>query len=244
MRACCAMTVALAAAITPTPVAAQERTLVLDREVTATLGPEAPHRAGRPYHLWTFRTDAAITARIDMTSDALDAYLVLQDSTGRFLQHDDNSGGGRNARIVRDLAAGAQYRLVARSFTDTAAAYTIRVGRLAETNEGVVGTIRRGDEVTGALATGDPQVSGGRPYRAYLFEGRAGDTVTIELRSDAFDAFLIVQDASGRELGENDDFGGELHSRLEFAVPATARYRIVATAFSAEGRGAYTLRVR
>ena len=157
---------------------------------------------------------------------------------------DDNSAGGRNARLTYDVRAGARYRVIARSQVDSVGAYAIVVRPLEPTTEGVVGPIARGADVTGTMAGGEPTVSGGRPYRAYLLDGRAGDSVTIDLTSEAFDTFLIVQDASGRSLAENDDFGDGLNSHLVFAVPASGRYRIVATAFTADATGAYRLRVR
>jgi len=115
---------------------------------------------------------------------------------------------------------------------------------LEPSNEGVAGPITRGQDITGTIATGDPTGAGGRPFKAYVFEGRAGDSITIDLTSDAYDTFLIVQDAAGRSLAENDDFGDGLNSHLVFQVPATGRYRIVATVFDAGSTGAFRLRLR
>lgn len=49
---------------------------------------------------------APATVQIDMASADLDAYLGLFDAAGVFLAEDDNSGGGRNARLVQQLSAG------------------------------------------------------------------------------------------------------------------------------------------
>ena len=45
-----------------------------------------------------------------MTSGDVDSYLGLFDAGGVFLAEDDNSGGGRNARIERQVPAGT-YRV-------------------------------------------------------------------------------------------------------------------------------------
>jgi hypothetical protein len=55
------------------------------------------------------------TARIDLESDAFDAFLVLKDSQGNVVASDDDGGSGLNSRIERVLAAGT-YEIVASSF--------------------------------------------------------------------------------------------------------------------------------
>jgi Big-like domain-containing protein/pre-peptidase len=69
----------------------------------------------------------AATIQIDMTSGDLDSYLGLFDGTGLFLAEDDNSGGGRNSQIVRQLAAG-KYRIWANTIAaGTTGAYSLIV---------------------------------------------------------------------------------------------------------------------
>jgi hypothetical protein len=68
---------------------------------------------------------AAGTIQIDMTSGDLDSYLGLFDGGGIFLAEDDNSGGGQNARIVRQVPAG-KYRIWANTTTgNTSGAYSL-----------------------------------------------------------------------------------------------------------------------
>jgi hypothetical protein len=50
------------------------------------------------------------TIQVDMTSSDVDCYLGLFDGSGALLAEDDNSGGGRNARIERPVLAGT-YRV-------------------------------------------------------------------------------------------------------------------------------------
>ena len=57
------------------------------------------------------------TARIDLESDAFDAFLVLKDSVGNILATNDDGGDGLNSRIDRVLTAGS-YEIVASSFSE------------------------------------------------------------------------------------------------------------------------------
>jgi hypothetical protein len=56
------------------------------------------------------------TARVDLESDAFDAFLVLKDSDGNILASNDDGGGGLNSRIDRALTTGT-YEIVASSFS-------------------------------------------------------------------------------------------------------------------------------
>jgi Big-like domain-containing protein len=72
---------------------------------------------------------AAGTIQIDMMSGDVDSYLGLFEAGGLFLAEDDNSGGGRNARLVRQLPAG-QYRIWANSIAGAeTGAYSLVVGQ-------------------------------------------------------------------------------------------------------------------
>ena len=53
---------------------------------------------------------APATVAIDMVSAEVDSYLGLFDATGVYIAEDDNSGGSRNAQLVRSLPAG-KYRI-------------------------------------------------------------------------------------------------------------------------------------
>jgi hypothetical protein len=59
---------------------------------------------------------AAGTIQVDMVSGDVDSYIGLFEAGGLFLAEDDNSGGGRNARLVRQLPAG-KYRIWANSIS-------------------------------------------------------------------------------------------------------------------------------
>lgn len=60
--------------------------------------------------VYEFTLPTAGTVQIDMASTEFDAFVGLFDAAGFFLADDDNSGGGKNAQIVRQLPAG-KYRV-------------------------------------------------------------------------------------------------------------------------------------
>ncbi len=74
---------------------------------------------------------------------------------------------------------------------------------------------------------------------------RAGQTCVIDLVSPdhkALDPYLVLFDAAGKQLAE-DDGGGGLSARIVFRAEKGDTYRIRSTSFNA-GRGAFTLTVR
>jgi hypothetical protein len=110
---------------------------------------------------------------------------------------------------------------------------------------GQVGRIEIGQNVQGRLETGDQQMNDGTWADVWQFQGRAGQSVTIELRSDEFDTYLQLLDAQGNRLAEDDDSLGDLNSRITFRLPATGSFQIVVNNFSEERRsGVYTLSLR
>jgi hypothetical protein len=110
---------------------------------------------------------------------------------------------------------------------------------------GQIGQIQIGWNVQGRLETGDQEMNDGTWADVWQFQGQAGRTVTIELRSEEFDTYLQLLDAQGNRLAEDDDSLGNLDSSIVFRLPATGMYQIVVNNFSDERRsGLYTLSLR
>jgi serine protease Do len=180
-----------------------------------------------------------------MSSRELDAYLILLDPNGRDLAQDDDGGGGTNARIAIALPTDGTYFLMANSYqAGQAGTYTLRAtatgGSNAVSREGV---ILRQEGVLGPGASVLP--TDGSLYRAYTFEGRAGQSVTIDLASPDFDTYLALLDPDGRAIGENDDINpANRNSRLTVTLPRTGVYRAIVNAYNRRGRGRYLLTIR
>src|SRR5688572_13523748 len=68
------------------------------------------HRSGRYARFYSFTLGSQTQVRIDLSSSATDAYLLLLNGAGTLgsvIEEDDDDGEGNAARIVRTLSAGS-----------------------------------------------------------------------------------------------------------------------------------------
>jgi hypothetical protein len=94
--------------------------IIPNQTVTGRLGKGSTLLPGEesPYDVWSFRGKQGELARCRMESAELDAYLILaRREQDRLipLAEDDDSGGGRQASIVRELPDDGEYCLMANS---------------------------------------------------------------------------------------------------------------------------------
>jgi len=84
----------------------------------------------------------------------------------------------------------------------------------------------------------------GRFMKTQEVKFSAGVNYAIELRSAEFDAYLILEDAQGLKLAEDNDSGGSTNAKIVFRAPRDEAYRIVILSFNGNETGNYTLTVR
>ncbi len=80
----------------------------------------------------------------------------------------------------------------------------------------------------------------------YQVKLAAGKTYVIDMVSPdqkALDPYLVLTDAAGKKLAEDDDSGGGLNARIIFRPAQDSTFRIRATSFNG-GSGAFNLSVR
>jgi serine protease Do len=96
------------------------------------------------------------------------------------------------------------------------------------------------------LSPKDPisKLGKGRVMKIYDVKLTKGVTYIIELDSGEIDPYLILEDAKGKKLAEDDDGGGFPNARIVFVAPADGDYRVIATTFNPNETGSYTLSVR
>ncbi len=199
------------------------------------------------FDLYAFEGRTGQRIQIDMTSREIDSFLILIDPNGNEVAQDDDSGGGSNAKIVATLPADGTYLLMANSYdAGEAGTYSLRAqastaragssasqGRFILQQEGILGP--------GASVL----PSDGSLYRQYTFEGRAGQSVTINLASPDFDTYVALLDPNGQLIGENDDASqSDPTSQLSITLPRTGVYRVIVNAYDRRGRGRYLLTIR
>jgi hypothetical protein len=78
-------------------------------------------------------------------------------------------------------------------------------------------------------------------YDAYNLEGQTGQRVSIEMTSEDFDAYLILLGSDGVELAQDDDSAGGNNARIDFTLPASGNYLILANSYGQGAVGQYRL---
>ncbi|MFN8372218.1 MAG: PPC domain-containing protein [Anaerolineae bacterium] len=100
--------------------------------------------------------------------------------------------------------------------------------------------------------TAQGEIDNRTPSEEYVFEGEAGDIISISLTAtssrDNLDTLLILINQDGREIARNDDIntaGGNYNSQISgFVLPDDGTYLIIATRFqqeNGESTGEYEL---
>ena len=101
-----------------------------------------------------------------------------------------------------------------------------------------------GQRRTGQLQRGDAVMDDGSLFDVYTYDARAGERLTLTMRSRDFDTYLTVGRMNGREmeiLVRDDDSGGGTDSRAEFTVDRAGPIYIAANALSEGMTGSYTI---
>jgi len=107
------------------------------------------------------------------------------------------------------------------------------------------GQIAIGQAMSSQLTAASPVNSDGKRYALWTFMGTAGQYIQIDMQSSELDSYLILQDQNGTQLQFNDDGGGGLNARINYTLPYSGVYRIMAMSFRTSGVifGNYTLSV-
>jgi hypothetical protein len=107
-------------------------------------------------------------------------------------------------------------------------------------------TISVGQTQQGSLSRNDVLLTSDSSYaQAWTIQGRAGTTVTIDLESDEFDAYLFLRGpgiSGGRDF-QDDDSGGNCNARLTAIFPQTGDYEVVVNTAGKYATGAFTLSI-
>ena len=150
--------------------------------------------------------------QIDLMSSEFDAFLILQDSTGKGLTHDDDKR--RRPQHPHHQPRSPTPPAPLRSCpTPTAQGqyghYTLRMKGIGVASEniptsgvlpGTVGQILRGQTVTGSLTTVlRRSFTDSSVYQAWTFVGHEGERIKVDVVSSDFDAYGIIQDGNGVE---------------------------------------------
>ncbi|MCK6580917.1 MAG: PPC domain-containing protein [Anaerolineae bacterium] len=184
---------------------------------------------------YSFAGSSGDTVTIAMYAD-FDTYLELVDANNRQIAFNDDYDG-LNSQIDVTLPSDGTYTIVARGFqSDANGAFTLTLDIAGPTslNDEIASVVSLdyGSTVQGRLTSGDDV--------RYTFSGNVGDEITITMDSPAFDTYLELYDANLRQLAENDDYN-DLNSQIDFILPSSGTYVIIARGFDPQASGSFIL---
>ena len=104
--------------------------------------------------------------------------------------------------------------------------------------------LRAGQRQNGTLGRGDATMDDGSLFDLYTYEARAGERITLTMRSGDFDTYLTVarlNNGQAELLVRDDDSGGGTNSRAEWTADRSGPIFILANALSEGMTGSYTI---
>ncbi|TVQ08648.1 MAG: serine protease [Leptolyngbya sp. DLM2.Bin27] len=101
-----------------------------------------------------------------------------------------------------------------------------------------------GATVRGQLNDNSNVLPDGSLYNPYVFEGRAGQVITLDMTSQDLDSYLILLAPDHSDFSIQDDDGGDgLNARISVRLPYTGSYLVLANALAEGESGNYQLRL-
>jgi len=207
---------------------------------------------------------------IDLSSDDLDPVLIVRGDDLDASIINDDGGPGCSSRISRSFPSRGPYRILVNTTSDPekqTGAFSLSITQGAKpvqetggnadcqppqraNNRSTASTAAHamtiGQTQQGTLSRSDVLLTSDSTYaQAWTIQGRAGTTITIDLESDAFDAYLFLRGpgiSGGRDF-QDDDSGGNCHARLTATFPQNGSYEIVVNTADHYATGAFSLSV-
>lgn len=246
-----AYSVKVAAYTPPPPPVAKPLTVGATVNGTLADGGARLEEGDRLYDVYTFTGKKGDRVAISSTSTAFDSLVQLgrvEGSEFTSIAEDDDGGGEKNARLLTILPEDGQYQVRVVGYDkDARGGYALKLEALPPAGPTPrPKAIRKGEVVRGELNERSAQFDQFRAYDYYSIRGRAGETVTIVLRSEAFDAYLDVgaQTPGGfAVIKSDDDSGGETNAKIDFTFESSGTVIIRASALAGGKTGAFSLSV-
>jgi hypothetical protein len=205
-------------------------------------GDDSRLRSGEYYDRYTFEGRAGQRMVFDLRATGFDPYLIVIAPSEDQKENDDFEGSSSHSRLELTLEETGTYRVVVTSYKkDETGSYELRIEGGGAAAAAATGSGPRVE--SGRLASGDRTLSSGEYADEYTFEGRRGQRVTVDLRSNEFDPYLIVRPPQGDQT-DNDDHEGDAHrSLVSLELPVDGTYKVIVTSYKSGETGAYDLRI-
>ena len=199
---------------------------------------------------YQFDVEGADTGRGTLS----DPDAIFYDASAVRLVADNDSGVGKNGRVIYTPTADGTYYIAVSGAVNTTGTYTLSVIVLGANGVSEADTDFPADNTTsgrvevGASATGNIASTSDKDW--FRVDLEAGKVYQIDLegwptgRGSLLDPYLRLLDGSGNLIENNDDIGtANLNSQLVFTPTAAGTYYLVVET-AATTTGTYTLSVR
>lgn len=101
--------------------------------------------------------------------------------------------------------------------------------------------LQPGASLQGTLSRGDDQLASGEFLDVYEVQGRAGQSLSLTMRSADFDTYLMIRGPGGFQR-DNDDAGDDgTNAALHVRLPVDGTYYVTATSYQPGETGRYSL---
>ncbi|OIP75637.1 MAG: peptidase S1 [Oscillatoriales cyanobacterium CG2_30_44_21] len=204
---------------------------------------------GNPFGRFAGTLTTGIISRIDRDRNFLqtDAALNPGNSGGPLL----NSRGelvGVNTAIFTANSASSGIGLAIEADTVKKFIASARQGAIANIPQPALASptviSMGGQAITSVLTASDNTLPDGSYFKAYQFQGTAGQLVEIEMRGNGIDPYLVLFNAAGQKIAEDDDSAGDKNARIVTTLPTTGKYTIYANSYEVGQTGSFSLSSR
>jgi hypothetical protein len=224
-----------------------------DGEITKDSEPDNV-RNGSLRKIYKVTMEKGKSYQIDMSTQAFDAYLRLEDAKNNQIAEDDDSGGNLDARIVFTAPRTEEYRVIATTFAAGAVGkykLTIKEQSLEvkpppppEKYKGeALKLVASKANFAGKLSESE-QLLRGKFLKVFEIDLEEGKTYRIDMKSKDFDAYLILHDREGNVVAANDDISPQsTNARIQYKAAKSGPYTLLATSLLPKEAGNFELSI-
>ena len=207
--------------------------------------PAGEHADVYPVHL-----DRGDRIVIDMTSSKLNAYIAVLSPSEQSYGNDNASDDSTDARLELVAEESGTHLIYATSkapeergrYHITAELDTSYKAPSAESRDPTITPFPASGTASGTLGSGDYTLPNGEWADRYSVEVTAGQRITVEMRSQDADTFLVLLSPSQQQLQNDDWQDSDQHSRIEHVAEESGTWLVYATTYREGQGGDYTLR--
>lgn len=203
-------------------------------------------QSGEFVDTYPFTGVAGQQVELTLTSAQFDTYVAITGPNNyREFNDDDTANNTRNSRLVVTIPADGAYTVHVTSYQPgESGAYQLGINPSAGAGGVLAGAAQdfaAGQTMNGALQQGDAELQSGEFIDTFRLQGQAGQRVLIDMRSTAFDPYLILMSPTNAQEDNDDASATDRNARIETTLTESGEYRIGATSYQPGESGAYVV---